>query len=107
MLVAPLIRETVDLSREAERTLDRLPETSPDHETVARVILELQLTHDRLTDARYETKALIRRSREQIDASHETLLQVEAVLYSGMIESRPAPRRRGRGPRWSDARPGD
>ena len=44
-----LVNETLDLWREAERLLDSLPPTSPDHESVALTVYALRKQYARLT----------------------------------------------------------
>jgi hypothetical protein len=84
MPVQTLVRETLDLWREAERALDCLPDTSADHETVGRVVLELRLTYQRLTTTKHETEALLLSSLDAIDAARQQLREVQTLLDSGL-----------------------
>lgn len=89
----PLIEETIErigaVVDAAERTLERLPDTSPDHETVARLIVDLRRTQERLFETRSRTQEAIQASRRRIEASERTVRAVRAMLYSGMTSSRP------------------
>ncbi len=68
-----LIRDTLDVWREAERTLERMPPSSPDHETVALVALRLRETYQRLTDSSDVSDEIVERSRAMVDEAHALL----------------------------------
>ena len=75
-----LIQDTLTLWREAEQTLDRLPSTSSDHETVARLVSELGDAYVRLTALGEWTATDIERNRDAIKAGRELLRQVRTPI---------------------------
>ncbi len=70
-----LIRDTLDAWREAERTLESMPPSSPDHETVTLVIVELRETYQRLTDSRDVSREIVDRCRVIVDDARGLLLR--------------------------------
>ncbi len=90
-----LIRDTLDTWREAERTLDQLPTTSSDHETVAFVVLELRATYQRLTESRDVSQQTLDRCRSIVDDArallHQAQRQVAEIVVAGPSELPGAP----------------
>jgi len=74
--MSTLIPEALEAWREAERLLDELPPTSPDHETVARLVSELRETHARLLNASALTARAIATNRVTIDAARALIATV-------------------------------
>jgi hypothetical protein len=86
--MAVLVQELLDVWREAERVLDRLPESEPWRDVLASEVAELRVVHQRLADQHTERSArLIRDSVAQIESARQTL----AVRRSGWT----GPDRRG------------
>ncbi len=77
-----LIRDTLDVWREAERTLERMPPSSPDHETVALVALELREAYQRLTDSSDASHEIVERSRAMVDEAHALLRRIHGPADS-------------------------
>jgi hypothetical protein len=61
-----LVAETLSTWREAERLLETLPPSSPDHETIQRITLELRETYATLSDASEVSMALLEESRRTV-----------------------------------------
>jgi hypothetical protein len=71
-----LIQDTLTLWRDAERVLDHLPPGSPDHETVARLVVHLSSTYARLTTAGDASMAELERSRATVQEARALLRRV-------------------------------
>jgi len=61
-----LVAETLSTWRDAERLLETLPLSSPDHETVQRITLQLRETYATLSEASDTSKALLEQSRKTV-----------------------------------------
>jgi hypothetical protein len=72
--MAVLVEEVLQVWREAERVLDRLPEATPERKLLQVEVFQLRSIHRRLTDTRIEqTAQLIASSRDTIGAARATL----------------------------------
>jgi hypothetical protein len=70
---AQLITEALDAWREAERALQRLPQGSPDHETVRLIVVQMKAVYADLAQAKVLSKARLERSREAIAMARASL----------------------------------
>jgi hypothetical protein len=73
-----LIADTLELWREAERVLGELPQSSPDHETVALLVSSLRDLHAQLSAAQEAPNAATWSNGEAIDEARELLVSVRA-----------------------------
>jgi len=72
-----LVAETLSTWREAERLLETLPPSSPDHETVQRITLELRETYATLSEASEVSKALLDQSRKTVQDAEVLLARLK------------------------------
>lgn len=80
-----LIQDTLALWRDAERALDHLAPTSPDHETVSRIVLELQATYTRLTRAGEWSQADLASCRDAVESARQLLRRVASGMMDGAV----------------------
>jgi PAS domain-containing protein len=78
--VAGLLDEAVEVWREAETLRDRLPVSSPDHETVALLGLELRRTYQRLATARDSSADRVASARQRVARARGVLRRVRDRL---------------------------
>ena len=77
--VQALIAVLDQLEAEAERVLTSLAPTAPDHETIARLVVDLRATRARLLAAKESTRAIIDQSVVQVASAQMTLDKVLGV----------------------------
>ena len=78
-----LIAVLDQLEQEAVRVLDILEPSMPDHETVARLVVDLRDTRARLASARQQSRLLIDRSVEQLSSAQAVLDKLNRVEPAG------------------------
>ncbi len=72
------VAETLDTWREAERLLEELPPLSPDHETVAAIVVECRATYQRLAFGASRTADALASARSTLDHAHALLREVRS-----------------------------
>lgn len=78
-----LIAVLDQLEQEAVRVLDMLEPSMPDHDAVARLVIDLRETRARLANARQQSRLVIDRSVEQMNSAQAVLDKVIGVEPSG------------------------
>jgi hypothetical protein len=71
--VQTLIVDTLKTWREAERALQAIPPTHPDHEAVRRLVIELRAMYADLSEAPAAPAEIIANGRARIDAARAQL----------------------------------
>ena len=76
-----IVEDALEAWREAERLLDRLPASAPDHEDVVLAVAALRQTYKDLTDGvSRRTPRMVADSRQSIDRTKALLARVHARM---------------------------
>ena len=81
--MAKAVEEVLAAWREAERVLDALPPSSPDHESVRRTVVSLRRTYQAITSDADQTTGAIDQTHDTIAAAREVLTRVKATSDDG------------------------